>query len=193
MIRKSGRRFSETIMRHSKSLGRPMTIRGVVTLLFFPIAACAVLAGNARAQTPAAIAAPDETAVVTLHAEGAQLYECKAGGDGKLAWAFREPIATLILDGRTVGRHYAGPNWEHMDGSAVTGKAAGSSPGATPNDVAWLKLDVVGRRGQGVLADVTTVQRINTSGGALAGACDRAGALRAVPYSADYVFLRKGR
>jgi len=170
-----------------------MTTRGVVTLLSVPIAALALLAPDAGAETPAAIAAPDETAVVTLHAEGAQLYECKSGGDGKLSWAFREPIATLLLDGRTVGRHYAGPNWEHIDGSAVTGKASGSSPGATPNDVAWLKLDVVGRRGQGVLADVTTVQRINTNGGALAGACDRAGAFRSVPYSADYVFLRKGR
>ena len=51
--------------------------------------------------------------MLTLHAEGAQVYECKAGSDGKLAWAFREPIATLLLDGKTVGRHYAGPNWEH--------------------------------------------------------------------------------
>ena len=67
---------------------------------------------------PAAIAAPGETVVATWHAEGAQVYECKAGADGKLAWAFREPIATLLLDGKTIGRHYAGPNWEHMDGSA---------------------------------------------------------------------------
>ena len=66
-----------------------------------------------------------------LHAEGAQVYECKAGADGKLAWAFREPIATLLVDGKTVGRHYAGPNWEHSDGSAVVGKAAGNAPGAT--------------------------------------------------------------
>ena len=41
-----------------------------------------------------------------------------------------------------------------------------------------------------VLTAATLVQRINTSGGALAGDCDRAGALRSVPYSADYVFLR---
>ena len=39
---------------------------------------------------------------------------------------------------------------------------------------------------------VTTVQRINTRGGKLAGACDAAGTFRSVPYSADYVFLRKG-
>ena len=53
--------------------------------------------GSASAQTPLpdAIAAPGETVVLTLHAEGAQVYECKAASDGKLAWAFREPIATL--------------------------------------------------------------------------------------------------
>ena len=79
-------------------------------------------------ELPGAIAAPGETVVLTAHAEGAQVYECKAGADGKLAWPFREPIATLMADGKTVGRHYAGPNWEHVDGSAVTGKAAGKRP-----------------------------------------------------------------
>ena len=136
-----------------------------------------VAANGASAQMPPAIAAPEAKPIVTLHAEGAQIYQCKAGSDGKLAWSFREPIATLFADGQTVGRHYAGPNWEYTDGSVVTGKVAGSAPGATKNDVAWLKLDVVGRRGAGVLSAATLVQRINTSGGALAGDCDRAGAL----------------
>jgi Protein of unknown function (DUF3455) len=141
---------------------------------------------------PEAIAAPGTSAVITLHAEGAQVYECKAGADGKLAWAFREPIATLLADGKTAGRHYAGPNWELSDGSAVTGKAAGNAPGETAADIAWLKLDVASHRGSGTLSDVTTVQRINTKGGKLDGACDTAGTYRSAPYSADYVFLRKG-
>ena len=141
---------------------------------------------------PDAIAAPGHTAVVTLHAEGAQVYDCKAGTDGKLAWAFREPIATLLADGKTAGRHYAGPNWELSDGSAVTGKAAGNAPGATAADIAWLKLDVVSQRGTGTLTGVTTVQRINTAGGKLDGACDKIGTTKSAPYSADYVFLRKG-
>ena len=158
-----------------------------------PLSTIAVLAcaGAASAQVPPAIAAPGETVVATLHAEGAQVYECKAGADGKLAWAFREPIATLLLDGKTIGRHYAGPNWENSDGSAVAGKAVGSAPGAAPNDIPWLKLEVVSRRGSGILSGVTTVQRINTSGGKLDGPCDKAGAYRSVPYSADYVFLSK--
>jgi hypothetical protein len=51
---------------------------------------------------------------------------------------------------------------------------------------------VVSRRGSGILSPVTTVQRINTQGGKLDGVCDKAGAWRSMPYSADYVFLRKG-
>jgi hypothetical protein len=152
------------------------------------------LSVSAKAQTPLpdAIAAPGETVVLTVHAEGAQVYECKAGADGKLAWAFREPIATLFVDGKTIGRHYAGPNWEHIDGSAVVGKVTGNAPGATADDIAWLKLQVVSSRGSGVLTGVTTVQRINTKGGNLKGACDQAGSFKSAPYSADYVFLKKG-
>ena len=159
---------------------------------FAIIAAAALVATEAAAQMPAPIAAPGETGIVTLHAEGAQIYDCKAGTDGKLAWAFREPIATLLLDGKTVGRHYAGPNWDHVDGSGVTAKGVGNAPGKTANDIPWLKLEVTARRGNGVLAGATTVQRINTVGGVMSGACDKAGAFNSAPYSTEYVFLRKG-
>src|SRR5213595_2420527 len=128
------------------------------------------LPGAARAEVPAAIAAPGETTVATWHAEGAQVYECKVGNDGKLAWAFREPIATLLLDGKTVGRHYAGPNWEHIDGSAVGGKVLASAPGKSATDIPWLKLEATARRGSGALSGISTVQCINTKGGAHAGA-----------------------
>jgi Protein of unknown function (DUF3455) len=149
---------------------------------------------GATAQTPlpAEIAAPGETAILTLHAEGAQVYECKAGADGTLVWAFREPIATLVSSGKTVGRHYAGPNWEYSDGSAVVGQVVGTAPGMVANDIPWLKLGVTSRRGTGVLSQATTVQRINTAGGKLSGACYKSGTYESVPYSADYVFLRKG-
>jgi hypothetical protein len=148
-------------------------------------------AAAAETPLPGAIAAPGETAVLTLHAEGAQVYQCKAGADGKLNWVFREPIATLLLDDKTVGRHYAGPNWEHSDGSAVLGQVAASAPGATPNDIPWLRLNVVYSRGGGVLSGVTTVQRIHTRGGKLEGACETAGVFGSASYAADYVFLRK--
>jgi hypothetical protein len=162
-----------------------------IALTAFLLAASLV---NATAQTslPEAIAAPGETAILMLHAEGAQVYECKTSADGALAWVFREPIATLFSDGKTVGRHYAGPTWEYTDGSAVVGQVLGTAPGQVAMDIPWLKLGVTSRRGSGVLGPATTVQRINTMGGKLNGACYKPGTYESVPYSADYVFLRKG-
>src|SRR5579872_672967 len=104
--------------------------RAALAALFTTGLMVPVLASAEPAQLPPAIAAAGQTPIVTLHAEGAQIYECKETG-GKLSWTFREPIAALMQDGRTVGRHYAGPTWEHTDGGAVIGKAAGSAPGAT--------------------------------------------------------------
>ena len=166
------------------------SIRNTVSVLLLLSGSAASVA--AETPVPAALAASGETVVLTAHAEGAQVYECKAGADGKAIWSFREPIATLMADGKTVGHHYAGPNWEHSDGSAVVGKVSASAPGTTANDIPWLKLEITSRRGSGILADVTTVQRINTHGGKRDGACDAVGSFLSVPYSADYVFLRKG-
>src|SRR6516162_2042778 len=99
-----------------------MTARTIHTLALAIAAAAACYGTGATAQVPAAVAAPGETTVATFQGEGAQIYQCEAGNDGKLTWVFREPIATLILDNKTVGRHYAGPTWEDANGSAVTGK-----------------------------------------------------------------------
>jgi hypothetical protein len=161
-------------------------------LVLFALSGALVSAKAAETPLPSALAAPGETVVLSVHAEGAQVYECKAGADGKPMWSFREPIATLLVDGKTIGRHYAGPNWEYSDGSAVAGKVSASAPGASANDIPWLKLDVASHRGSGILADVTTVQRINTKGGKRDGACDAVGSFLSVPYSADYLFLHKG-
>jgi hypothetical protein len=142
------------------------------------------------AEIPEAIAAPGQTNVLQVHAVGAQIYECKADASGKTTWQFREPIASLFLDGKTVGRHYAGPSWE-VQGGIVVAKAAGKAPGASAKDIPWLKLDATDQSGEGPLKGVGTVQRINTAGGNLEGPCDKAGDLLAEPYAADYIFLKK--
>jgi hypothetical protein len=157
------------------------------------VAGAALLVSGAHAQLPDAIAALDSGPLVTFHAEGAQIYDCKADKDGKLTWTFREPIASLMLDGHTVGRHYAGPTWEHSDGSSVKAKVVGSAPGATTNDIPWLKLDVTEHHGSGTLSNADVIQRLNTQGGVLNGACDHAGSQRSVGYAADYVFRRKDK
>jgi hypothetical protein len=148
----------------------------------------------ARAEVPDAIAAPGESLVALVHAQGAQIYECKAGASRQLTWKFREPVATLLDEsGKTIGRHYAGPHWELDDGSIVAAKAVGRAPGATPQDIPLLKLETTERRGNGRLADVSTIQRLDTKGGTAEGVCPTAGALMSVPYSADYAFYRKAR
>jgi hypothetical protein len=166
--------------------------RPAATVLFgCCIALCEISPSAAQTAIPDAIAAKGEAVVLTVHAEGAQVYDCKAGDGGKLAWQFREPIATLIENGKTVGRHYAGPAWEHADGSLVKGKLLARASGATPKDIPWLKLEAVEPRGSGALAGVTAIQRLNTHGGQIDGACEKAGATLAAPYAADYVFLKK--
>lgn len=170
-------------------------MRKTIHLLSLTIAAagCATTALAQTPQVPAAVALPGATTVATFQGVGAQIYECKAGTDGKLAWSFREPIAALIQNGKTVGRHYAGPTWEDVGGSKIVAKASGNAPGASANDVAWLKLDVTKHAGHGLFSRVTNVQRLDTQGGALSGACDKAGDFKSVAYSATYVFLRKGK
>ena len=97
-----------------------------------------------------------------------------------------------MIDGKTVGHHFAGPVWLMADGSAVSAKVSAQSPGATTNDIPLLRLDVAARQGSGLLSGVTTVQRLNTHGGRADAACDAPGTFLSVPYSADYAFYKKG-
>ena len=78
------------------------------------------------------------------------------------------------------------------DSSFVNAKVVGRAPGATAKDIPLLKLEVTSQRGAGQLTGALSIQRINTKGGAAEGACDHVGEFLAVPYSADYVFFRKG-
>lgn len=150
-------------------------------------------AALAAAELPDSIAASGESLIVTIHAEGAQIYECKADSAGKLAWQFREPIATLLVDGKTIGRHFAGPSWELDDGGMISGKVVARAAGASAADIPLLKLSATPQRDRGMLAGATTIQRINTRGGVAEGPCGSAGMLLSVPYSADYAFSRKSK
>ena len=165
--------------------------RPVILAIMAAYLSMRVIAPSAAAEVPETIAARGETLIATTHATGAQVYECKTNSEGKLAWQFREPIATLMIDGKTVGRHFAGPVWEMADGSAVSAKVSAQAPGATANDIPLLRLDVAARHGSGLLSGVTTIQRLNTNGGRADAACDAPGTFLSVPYSADYAFYKK--
>jgi hypothetical protein len=167
--------------------------RTVFTAAFTLIAGFCLPSGALKAQVPVSLAAPGDEALMRLGATGVQIYECRAAGDGALAWTFKEPRANLIEGGRVVGRHYAGPTWELVDGSRIVGRAAATMPAPQATDIPWLRLTVVSREGTGQLAPVTAVQRVETRGGTLSGRCEAAGAISEVPYTADYVMLRTAR
>jgi hypothetical protein len=136
--------------------------------------------------------AANERRFLILHAKGVQIYSCKVDG-GKYSWTLKAPEAQLFdKSGKPFGKHFAGPSWEANDGSSVTGKAVADVPFPHGRILPWLLLTAVSHTGEGVLARVTSIQRINTKGGILhASGCDaaHAGQEDRVPYSADYVFF----
>jgi hypothetical protein len=134
----------------------------------------------------------NEQLLLQVHAKGDQIYTCQADG-AQFAWTLKAPEAQLIdKTGQPFGKHFAGPSWEANDGSRVTGKAVANAPSPDADSIPWLLVTVVSRSGEGVLARVSSIQRVNTKGGkAPAPGCDaaHAGQEHRAPYSADYVFF----
>jgi hypothetical protein len=134
----------------------------------------------------------NEHVLLQVHATGNQIYSCNVDGAQSI-WTLKAPEAQLYgKGGKSFGKHFAGPSWKANDGSQVTGKAVANMPSPDKNSIPWLLVTVVSRNGAGVLAAVTSIQRLNTQGGkAPASGCDAAHVGREVRvrYSADYVFF----
>ena len=161
-------------------------IGGALAVILFGAAAGAQ-------QVPAALQAPaNEQLVVQVHAKGDQIYSCTVDG-AQPGWTLKAPEAQLFdKDGKTFGKHFAGPSWEASDGSRVVGKAAANVASPDADSIPWLLVKVVSHAGDGVLTRVTSIQRINTKGGkAPASGCDagHAGQEVRAGYSADYLFF----
>jgi hypothetical protein len=170
-----------------------LKMRALFLTIFLVLAGVAVaLRSQEPPAVPEEIAAPaGERAVLRVHAKGDQIYVCQQGVTAS-AWRLKEPDALLLdKDGKVVGKHFAGPSWQMSDGSRVKGDPDAKVDSPERNAIPWLRVKVIDREGSGVLAPVTTIQRINTKGGAapLSGCAEAHGGkeLR-VPYEADYVF-----
>jgi hypothetical protein len=147
-----------------------------------------------NAALPAAVRVPaGETQKLRTMAAGEITYECREKKDaaGQHEWAFVGPVASLKDgSGKVVGKYYAGPTWEAMDGSKVTAKqvaVAPNLPGSIPLQL--VKADPA--TGMGAMQGVTYIQRLKTQGGvapATACAAGNVGAKQQVAYQADYVF-----
>lgn len=150
-----------------------------------------------RPAVPDQIKAPaGEQVVLQVRATGSQIYECKAGADGKFAWALKAPEAELHnQQGAVVGHHYGGPGWKLNDGSEVTGKAVARVDSPDADSIPWLLVAATGHSGDGGLSRVSSIQRIHTKGGQPpAGGCEeaKAGAEVKSSYTADYYFYAPG-
>jgi len=144
---------------------------------------------------PANLAVPSGHFVAFhLAAEGVQIYVCQPRADDPAAyeWAFRAPEAELRnVRGELVGKHYAGPTWESMDGSVVVGVARANADSPDGAAIPWLLLQAQSNEGNGLFSTVTYVQRLDTSGGrAPADGCVVAsnGQELRVPYTASYAY-----
>lgn len=138
-----------------------------------------------------------EVPLMTVHARGVQIYECRARANDPAAteWGFIAPEADLSdANGQEVGKHYAGPTWRSFDGSRVVGTVKASAVAPHAGAIPWLWLTTRNVGPEGVLAKVTSVQRIKTVGGVApdAAACtpESKGKQRRVPYTADYVLFQ---
>jgi len=165
------------------------------------IAAHAGAQGLPRPEVPDRIKAPaNEELVLMAHGSGAQIYVCKAGPDGKAAWALKGPEAELRdSQGAIIGTHSAGPTWKDKDGSEITGKAVERVNAPDSASIQWLLLTVIDHSGKkkGVLSHVNSVQRINTQGGMPPPDSDCSASKLSTevksPYSADYYFYAPAR
>lgn len=157
----------------------------------------------AQAPTPSASlpqklkVAADESLAMIVPAKGVQIYECRAGKaqDGAYEWAFVGPEAELFdTRGMKIGRHYAGPSWEAIDGSKIVASVKASADSPVEGAIPWLLLGAKSVGPEGAFSHVSSVRRVNTVGGIAPGrSCfaAAAGTLARVPYTADYYFFTK--
>jgi hypothetical protein len=136
-------------------------LQGTMLLAFSALSVAAPPGLPAGLEVPAG-----EKLVLKAHATGFQIYTCKGAGDGPAQWELKAPDADLH-DGKgaVIGHHFAGPTWKHKDGSEVTGKASAHVDSPDPGSIPWLLVSATGHTGEGMFANVSSIQRINTKGG----------------------------
>jgi uncharacterized protein DUF3455 len=146
-----------------------------------------------RPNLPDAIKPPaGQSIYLDTLAEGFQVYTCSKNDSGAFAWVLKAPDAQLFdLQKKPIGKHYAGPTWEGLDGGKVVGAAKANAPGT--NAIPWLLLEVKSREGKGQFTEAKNILRVSTVGGvAPATGCDQAqsGKENRVPYTASYLFVK---
>jgi hypothetical protein len=197
----------------------PVVAAGLLAVCLFTSAAAAQPPSRISAPPvpPALEVPPGHSVFLKGYAIGTQNYICLLTATGSMSWEFIGPEATLFItfNGDPVRQnatHYFSanpfeietfrPTWQHSgDSSRVWGRGAAAS--SDPNFVEagavdWLLVEAVGTQpgptGGTTLAQTTFIHRLNTSGGRKpdtgCSVGDPIGALKFVPYVAEYYFYR---
>ena len=174
-----------------------MFIRFATLFLLLLVASCASLETPAPSvHVPATLRpAANESLALIVSARGVQIYECRAqkGQADQFQWAFVAPEAELFdARGGKVGKHYAGPHWEAIDGSKVVGTVKGRADAPQADAIPWLLLTTKSVGASGAFGSVTSIQRVNTAGGvAPRDGCSgkTLGVIERTKYTADYYFF----
>ncbi|MEO8751473.1 MAG: DUF3455 domain-containing protein [Casimicrobiaceae bacterium] len=162
-----------------------------------PVAFVSFAAAAQMMEVPEPVRVPaGHQIAMTAVGVGELTYECRAKANDAAAfeWAFVGPVAKLMdaKSTKEVGKYYAGPTWESMDGSKVTGKQVAVAPSSAGN-IPMQLVKAEPAMGAGAMTGITYIQRVNTKGGVAPAepcAAASAGMKKQVPYQADYVFFK---
>jgi hypothetical protein len=164
-------------------------------------AALAALPAAAAIAEPGGIAAPlrvpaNEAPAFVLSGNGVYIYQCRQAisDPNTYVWAFVVPDATLYDGQRSVARHATIGLFESLsDRSSVSGVVRSSQPAGGAN-LPWVLIRAQPIGESGLFANVSSIQRVNTTGGAApSSGCgpDSVGEEARVAYQADYYFYKR--
>lgn len=138
-------------------------------------------------------AGANEEASFMLSAEGVHVFECKPAAGG-YAWTFVAPDVTLYEAGRSAATQTVPDQWDATSDRSSVSATVRSTQGAGGNALPWALMTARPGGESGLFAGVTSIQRVNTSGGvAPATGCSEssAGSEARVPLRADYYFYKR--
>jgi hypothetical protein len=145
--------------------------------------------------SPLLRAPANETPAFVLNGNGVYIYQCRQSllNANAYEWAFVVPDATLYEGARTVARHATVGLYESLSDTSSLSGVVRTSQAAGQQNLPWVLMRAQPLADSGLFAGVTSVQRVNTVGGAApVSGCnsDNVGEEAHVAYRADYYFYR---
>lgn len=145
----------------------------------------------------ASLRAPaSEAPAFVLNGNGVYIYQCRQAisDPNAYVWAFVVPDATLYDGSRSVARHATIGLYESLsDRTSVSGVVRSSQPAGGAN-LPWVLIRAQPIGESGLFANVSSIQRVNTTGGAAPSSgcgADNVGEEARVAYQADYYFYKR--